>query len=164
VAAITEIDSRLRATRAGDPRFDPGSTLGADAGLTEGYLSVVYLFMTWFCRSYEASGRDRADALGRVVSMLASRLKAMTVNVRPSVIPTVIALVTACALEVSPHQWRGQYGDGWYRDEIIAVQLSALLLAEWINNLQESPDAALRLIMDAYEATEAGRGPRPGRT
>ena len=165
VAAITEIDSRLRATRAGDPRFEPGSALVTDtpeaaAGLVDGYLTVVYLFMTWFCRSYEAGGRSREDALGRVVTMLVSRLKAMTVNVRPSMIPTVTALVTACALEVSPNRWRERYGDGWYRDEVTAVQLSALLLAEWINNLQESPDAALRLIMDAYEATAADRGPR----
>ena len=52
--------------------------------------------------------------------------------------------------------------DGWYRDEVAALQLSALLLAEWINKLQESPDAALRLIMDAYERTEADHGPQSG--
>jgi hypothetical protein len=93
--------------------------------------------------------------------MLASRLKVMTGNVRPSVIPTMIALVTACALGVSPNQWREQYGHGWYRDEIAALQLSALLLAEWINNLQDSPDAALRLVIDAYAATEASHGLQP---
>ena len=166
VAAIMEIDSRLRATRDADPRFELDSSLvtgppDAAARLTDGYLTVVYLFMTWFCRSYEAGGRDRSDALGRVVAMLVSRLKAMPVNVRPSVIPTMTALVTACALEVSPNRWREQYRDGWYRDEVAALQLSALLLAEWINKLQESPDAALRLIMDAYERTEADHGPQP---
>jgi hypothetical protein len=166
VAAIMEIDSRLRATHDPDPRFELDSSLvtgapEAAARLIDGYLTVVYLFMTWFCRSYEAGGRDREDALGRVVTMLVSRLKAMPVNVRPSVIPTMTALVTACALEVSPNRWRERYGDGWYGDEVAALQLSALLLAEWINNLQESPDAALRLVMDAYERTEADHGPEP---
>jgi hypothetical protein len=166
VAAIMEIDSRLRAMHDGAAPRDPELVTGtpeAAERLIDGYLTVVYLFVTWFCRSYEAGGRDREDALGRVVAMLVSRLKVMTVNVRPAAIPTMVALVTACALGVSPNRWRGQYGDGWYRDEIAALQLSALLLAEWINNLQESSDAALRLIMDAYERTEAEHGPQPPR-
>ena len=89
----------------------------------------------------------RQGPLAEIIPVIVSRLRLMTRNVAPSVIPTMAAMITASAMGISPQLWRCQYGD-WRGEELTAVQATAVLLAEWINNIHEDDDAALRMIMD----------------
>jgi hypothetical protein len=77
----------------------------------------------------------------------------MTRTVVPSVIPTMAALMTAAAIQISPEQWRAQYG-AWRQEELPAVQVTAVLLAADINVTERNPDAALRLVIDTLARAE----------
>lgn len=166
VTAIMEIDSRLKLIHgtAAPDELDAAQvvpTAEAARRVLDGYCTVIYLYVTWFCKSYEAGGKEATDALGEIVNVVVSRLRLMRKNVAAEAIPTMVALLTASALGISPQRWREQYEHDWFREELRAIQAMAVLLAEWINNLQEDPDAALRLVMDAYERAEEEFGPQP---
>jgi hypothetical protein len=87
--------------------------------------------------------------------MLFTRLRLLKKAVAPSAIPTMVALVTAAAMGGSPQRWREQYGHVWSGADVAALEATTVCLAEWVNTLEGSPDAALRLIMDYYERDES---------
>jgi hypothetical protein len=134
------------------PQEMPDVAGGEDpADLLDGYCTVVYVIVRWACAAREADGGTAADALAEVVRMLFSRLTLLKRVVPRPAIPTVIALVTAAALESSPRRWHDRRGRDWSEDDATALEAAAVCLAEWVNTVRRSPDAALRLIMDAYE-------------
>jgi hypothetical protein len=122
-----------------------------DRDLLDGYCTIVYVITRWACAAREADGGTSADALAEIVRMLFSRLTLLKRVVPRSAIPTMIALVTAAAMEASPQRWREGCGQAWGDGDATALEAAAVCLAEWVNTAQGSPDAALRLIMDAYE-------------
>jgi hypothetical protein len=180
VTAILQVDSRLRVIHRKIEAWSdekaaaeaaPGGTLqaGAAAGersggrppdmpvvtgaedardLLDGYCTVIYVIIQW---AREADGGTAADALAEIVRMLLPRLTLLKRVVPRSAIPTMIALVTAAAMEGSPQRWRDQYAHVWSEGDVAALEATTVCLAEWVNTAQGSPDAALRLIMDAYE-------------
>jgi hypothetical protein len=160
--AIMEIDSYLKRVHgpAGQPMEDlvAGQIVPTEAQARQvltGYCTVIYLFITAWRDASESSGKD---LLAEVISSTVARLRQMTRNVAPSAIPTMAALMTAAAIQASPNLWRAQFGD-WRAEELTAVQATALLLADGINQSADDPDAALRLIMDTLtRAEEHGEG------
>jgi hypothetical protein len=179
VTAILQVDSRLRVIHrkieasAGETapgETGPGGTLPGQApagrpqdmpviagaedarDLLDGYCTVVYVIIQFACAAREASGGTAADALAEIVRMLFSRLTLLKRVVPPSAIPTMIALATAAAMESSPQRWRDQYAHVWSEGDVAALEAAAVCLAEWVNTALGSQDAALRLIMDAYES------------
>jgi hypothetical protein len=179
VTAILQVDSRLRVIHrkieasAGETapgETGPGGTLPGQAAagrpqdmpvvagaedardLLDGYCTVVYVIIQFACAAREASGGTAADALAEIVRMLFSRLTLLKRVVPPSAIPTMIALATAAAMESSPQRWRDQYAHVWSEGDVAALEAAAVCLAEWVNTALGSQDAALRLIMDAYES------------
>jgi hypothetical protein len=164
VTAILQVDSRLRVIHRKIEAWsaEPGQRAPGDAvpvvataedarDLLDGYCTVVYVIVRWACAAREASGGTAADALAEITRMLFSRLILLKWVVPRSAIPTMIALVTAAAMEGSPQRWRDQYGHVWGEGDVAALEAATVCLAEWVNTAQGSPDAALRLIMDAYE-------------
>ena len=129
--------------------------------LLDGYCTVVFVIVQWAMKSRQAPGTKPEDALADVVRMLFSRLRLLKRAVPPASVPTMIALVAAAAIGHSPQRWREQYGHVWSEGDVAALEATAVCLAEWVNKLQGSPDAALRLIMDAFERAEANLEP-PG--
>jgi hypothetical protein len=131
---------------------------GADGArdLLDGYCTVIYVIIQWARAAREADGGTAADALAEIVRMLFSRLTLLKRVVPRPAIPTMIALVTAAAMESSPQRWRDQYAHVWSQGDVAALEAAAVCLAEWVNTAEGSPDAALRLIMDAYERTAGG--------
>jgi hypothetical protein len=126
---------------------------GADDArdLPDGYCTIVYVITRWACAAREADGGTAADALAEIVRMLYSRLTLLKRVVLRPAIPTMIALVTAAAMESSPQRWHDDCGQAWSQGDVVALEATAVCLAEWVNTAQGSPDAALRLIIDAYE-------------
>jgi hypothetical protein len=185
VTAILQVDSRLKAIyrRIGErpPAAGPPDGVTATEGLAastsrdalggldvsvvktaedarellDGYCTVVFVIVAWARESHEARGADADDALVDVVRMLFLRLRMLKRAVPPSSVPTMIALVTAAIMGLSPQRWREQYGHVWGEGDVAALEATAVCLAEWVNKLEGSPDAALRLIMDAFERAEA---------
>lgn len=182
VTAILQVDSRLRviirkieALSADRDRDEPGTldvpvagTVQEARDLLDGYCTVVYVIVRWACAPDETAdradgnrdgaadgGQPAAEALAGIVAMLFYRLTALKRAVVPSAIPTMIALVTAAAMGTSPQRWRDQYGHVWSEGDVAALEATAVCLAEWVNRRQGSPDAALRLVMAAYERAAA---------
>ncbi len=170
VTAILQVDSRLRVIQRTIEAWSGGETPGEampggqppqmpviagaeDArDLLDGYCTVVYVITQWACAAREGDGGTAADALAQIVRMLLPRLILLKRVVPGSAIPTMIALVTAAATDGSPQRWRDQYGHVWSEGDVAALEATTVCLAEWVNTAQGSPDAALRLIMDAYES------------
>jgi hypothetical protein len=115
-----------------------------------GYCTIIYLFNTGWRKACEAHAKD---VLAEIVPGVIARLREMTRSVAPSAIPTMAAMMTAAAIEASPNLWRAQYGD-WRPEELPALQATAVLLAEWVNNAHEDHDAALRVIIDTLAKAE----------
>jgi len=168
VTAIMEIDSRLRAIHAhghGEDdampdmleEFSLAETPAGLEALVDGYCTVIYGFTSALVRAYEEGGKQMEDALARLVQRLVAWMKRMPRSVPPPLVPTMIAVVTSSALGISPQRWREQYGDGWSPDEVLALRVTAMLIADWTNELEGSADAALRMVMSAYEQNEAAR-------
>jgi hypothetical protein len=67
-------------------------------------------------------------------------------------------MLTAAAMEASPNRWRAQFGE-WQFEELAALQATAVVLAEGVNNAHDDPDAALSVIMDALHQAEHREGP-----
>jgi hypothetical protein len=164
-----DIDSRLRVIH-GDGNGHRKGSAGPDMleafslaetpesleALVDGYCTVIYSFTSALVRAYEDGGKEMEDALSRLVQRLMMWMKRMPQAVPPPLVPTMIALVTSSALGISPQRWKEQYGD-WSADEILALRFTAMLIADWTNELEESPDAALCMIVSAYEQNEADR-------
>jgi hypothetical protein len=160
VTAIMEIDSfikRIHGTGSGRP--DESGELVAEQvvptarqarGVLNGYCTVIYMFITMWRKASEATDRD---LVAGAIAATVTGLRGMTRTVAPSTIPTMVALMTACAIDASPTLWRTQFGE-WRPEELPSVQATALLLAEGINRSHNDPDAALRLIMDAVARAE----------
>jgi hypothetical protein len=189
VTAILQVDSRLKAIyrriEASSKGAEPADELTAVAGLAastsrdaigrldvsvvktaedardllDGYCTVVFVIVQWAVVSRKAPETKPEDALADVVRMLFSRLRLLKRAVPPASVPTMIALVTAAAMEQSPQRWREQYGHVWSEGDVAALEATAVCLAEWVNKLQGSPDAALRVIMEAFERAEANLEP-----
>jgi hypothetical protein len=185
VTAILQVDSRLKAIyrriEASSRGTEPADELTAVAGLAtstsrdalgrldvsvvktaedarellDGYCTVVFVIVQWAMASGEEPEAKPEDALATVVRMLFSRLRLLKRAVPSASVPTMIALVTAAAMGHSPQRWREQYGHVWSEGDVAALEATAVCLAEWVNKLQGSPDAALRLIMEAFERAEA---------
>jgi hypothetical protein len=143
---------------AGDPAAGQPLEMPVVAGaedardLLDGYCTVAYVIIQFACAAREANGGTAADALAEIVRMLFSRLTLLKRVVPPSAIPTMIALATAAAMESSPQRWRDQYAHVWSEGDVAALEAATVCLAEWVNTALGSQDAALRLIMDAYES------------
>jgi hypothetical protein len=184
VTAILQVDSRLKvihrkieASSGGEPADELATAAGLAASssrdalgdldvtvvkspedarhLLDGYCTVVFVIVRWACAAREAAGGRPEDALSSIVHMLFSRLRLLKKAVAPSSIPTMVALVTAAALGGSPQRWREQYGHVWSGADVAALEATTVCLAEWVNTIEGSPDAALRLIMDYYERAES---------
>jgi hypothetical protein len=161
--AITDIDSMLKrihgtsGTRDSEPAIKHLIDTPEQArDMRDGYCTVIYLFITMWRKAAEASGDD---LLADVIPGTITRLREMTRNVAPSTIPTMAAMMTAAVMEASPTLWRAQFGD-WQREELAAVQATALLLAEGINSAHDHDAAALRMIMETLtRADEEPLGP-----
>jgi hypothetical protein len=163
--AIMEIDSylnRIHGTGAGSGQggdeLDAGQvvpTVTQARAVLTGYCTVIYMFMALWRKVSEDTGKD---LLGEVIFGIVTRLGDMTRTVAVSAVPTMAAMMTAAAIGASPDLWREQFGD-WREEELAAVQATAVLLAEGINRAHGSPDAALRLIMDALTRAEDGGEP-----
>ena len=142
----------VAAEQAGAQPDMPVVAAPEDAGdLLDGYCTVVYVIVRWACAAHEADGGTAADALAQMVRMLLPRLTMLKRVVPRSAIPTMIALVTAAAMEGSPQRWHDRCGQAWSQGDVAALEATTVCLAEWVNAAQGSPDAALRLIVDAYE-------------
>jgi hypothetical protein len=155
--AIMDIDSTLRRIHAADEISSVGlaaedmvETVQQARDVLDGYCTVIYLFLTMWRKTAEVSGQD---LVAEVIAGVVTRLRQMTRNVAPSAIPTMAAMMTAAAMEASPTLWRAQFGD-WRPEELAAVQVTAVLLAEGINLAHEDDTAALRMIMEVLEQTE----------
>jgi hypothetical protein len=161
VTAIMEVDSTLKRMHGSGPidHIDDDQLAAAlvvptveQAGdVLLGYCTVIYLFVTLWRKAGADLGRPTLAAEG--IARAVERLRFMTATVKPSVIPTMAALMTAAAIQISPDQWRAQYGQ-WRQEELSAVQVTAVLIAADINVTQRNPDAALRLIIDTLASGE----------
>lgn len=155
--AIMDIDSLLRRIHAADGTGGTGlaaeqliDTPQQARDVLNGYCTVIYLFITMWRRTAEASGEA---LLAEVITGIVTRLREMTRNVAPSTIPTMAAMMTAAAVEASPTLWRAQFGD-WRTEELPAVQATALLLAEGINRAHDDGTAALRMLLAVLDEAE----------
>lgn len=155
-AAIMDIDSMLKRIHGSSGTGGTGlaaqlvDTAEQARDVLDGYCTVIYLFITMWRKTAEASG---ANLLADVLPGVITRLREMTRTVAPSTIPTMAAMMTAAVLGASPTLWRAQFGD-WQPEELAAVQATALLLAEGINTARGRDDAALRMIMEALARAE----------
>ncbi|MGW2957103.1 hypothetical protein ACWDGI_01275 [Streptomyces sp. NPDC001220] len=155
-AALMMIDSRLRSIYEGKAGIDPeqqqlidqftasmGPT-GVD-DLVEGACTLIYMYMQWLRMAYEDHDRD---VIEYVVPSFVASTRMMRKSVRPEVIPTMTGLLVAAGTGLSPSLWRRQYGE-WTKDEMNALEATAVLLAEHINRITEDQDFATRLITEA---------------
>ncbi|GHJ96063.1 hypothetical protein SNE510_55820 [Streptomyces sp. NE5-10] len=165
--ALMVIDSRLRAVQDGRTGTDPEQqklldqlTASLDLrgvhDLLDGACTLVFIFMKWLRQVHEEHDRD---VIEYVVPSLVVTLRMMPRSVRPEAIPTMAGLVIAAATGLSPSLWRRQYGD-WTKEEMTALEATALLLAEHINRIAGDRDFATRLIGETLSRAdrEAGLG------
>ncbi|MFE6224743.1 MULTISPECIES: hypothetical protein [unclassified Streptomyces] len=151
--ALMVIDSRLKAVHDGRTGTDPEQqrlldqyTASLDLrgvhDLLDGACTLVFMFMRWLRQVHEEHERD---VLEYVVPSLVTTLRMMPRSVRPEAIPTMAGLVIAAGTGLSPSLWRRQYGD-WTKEEMTALEATALLLAEHINRIAGDVDFATRMI------------------
>jgi hypothetical protein len=155
--AIMDIDSILNRIHGTSDTRDSGpatehliGTPEQARNMLDGYCTVIYLFITMWRKTAEASSDD---LLADVIPGTITRLGEMTRNLEPSTIPTMAAMMAAAVMEASPTLWRAQFGD-WQPEELAAVQATALLLAEGINSAHDDDAAALRMIMGTLTRAE----------
>lgn len=155
-AAMMQVDSLLARVRdpsraaAGQPDdtllgsfVDPGELL-------DGFGTLIYLFVTALRRGCEAAGQE---VLQRIVPEVVSALRQMPKTVAPEAVPTMAAMLTAAAVNLSPTLWREQYGP-WGSEELNAVEATALVLAEHVNFYNDDDNAAHRLVVEALAGAE----------
>lgn len=175
--ALMVIDSRLKAVHDGRTGTDPEQqrlldqfTASLDLrgvhDLLDGACTLVFMFMKWLRRVHEEHERD---VIEYVVPSLVTTLRMMPRSVRPEAIPTMAGLVIAAGTGLSPSLWRRQYGD-WTKEEMTALEATALLLAEHINRIAGDVDFATRMVgetlsradREAEAGWEQGLGLDPG--
>ncbi|MZD03832.1 hypothetical protein GTW43_01875, partial [Streptomyces sp. SID5785] len=122
--------------------------------LVDGTCTLVYMFTQWLRQAHEDQGKD---VIEYVVPTLVESMRMMPKSVRPEVIPTMVGLVVAAGIGLSPNLWRGRYGD-WAEDELTPLEATAFLLAEHINRVTEDRDFATRLIGAALSEAESVEG------
>jgi hypothetical protein len=155
-AAIIQIDSLYKRAHGisgvADGVLDAALSTKTDQArdLLDGYCTIINMFITGW---REALPDHEMDVLSGLIPVMISRFRRMTTTVVPSTIPTMAAMMTAAAIDVSPNLWRAQFGD-WQSEEIPALRTTAVLLAETVNNAHGDVDAALRFIMDALAKAE----------
>lgn len=153
--ALLLVDSRLAQLAGEVMTLDPvhrdlidrtleSFTPQAAQDVLDGACTLMYLYVDWLCKSHEAHDQD---ALEYIVPYVAAGLRAMRKSVKPEAIPTMVGMLTACVLGLSPTLWRRQYGR-WAEAEMTALEASIVLLADRINNLTGDPTAASRMIVD----------------
>ncbi|GAA3079211.1 hypothetical protein GCM10017562_55000 [Streptomyces roseofulvus] len=169
--ALMVIDSRLKAVHDGRTGSDPEQqrlldqyTASLDLrgvhDLLDGACTLVFMFMKWLRRVHEEHERD---VIEYVLPSLVTTLRMMPRSVRPEAIPTMAGLVIAAGTGLSPSLWRRQYGD-WTKEEMTALEATALLLAEHINRIAGDVDFATRMIGETLNRAdrEAEAGWEPG--
>ena len=160
-AALMLIDSRLKAFSDGRTEPDPeeealfdqyGASLGPGGvdDVLDGACSLIFVYMRWLRVAHEAHDKD---VIACVVPDVVSTMRMMPRSVRPEVIPTMAGLLVAAGTGLSPGLWRKQYGY-WTREEMTPLEVTAFLLAEYINRLTDDPDFATRLITEALSASD----------
>ncbi|MFD6245028.1 hypothetical protein [Streptomyces roseolus] len=164
--ALMVIDSRLKAVHDGRPGNDPEQqklldqlTASLDLegvnDLLDGACTLVFIFMKWLREVHEEHDRD---VIEYVVPSLVATLRMMPRSVRPEAIPTMAGLAIAAGTGLSPSLWRRQYGE-WTKEEMTALEATALLLAEHINRIAGDRDYATRMIGETL--SRADREARP---
>ncbi|MEU6215604.1 hypothetical protein ACN6AT_32795 [Streptomyces sp. JL4002] len=163
--ALMVIDSRLRAVYEGrvgadaeaeaeqrllTDQFAASMAPGEARDLLDGACTLIYMFMTWLRKAYEAHDRD---AIEHVVPDLVATMRMMPRSVRPEAIPTMAGMVVAAGTGLSPNLWRKQYGE-WTQEEMNPLEATAFLLAEHINRLTDDRDYATRMITRALSTAE----------
>jgi hypothetical protein len=126
------------------------SSLEDEQNLLDGICTLIYMFMTAFRKACQECGKD---VLAEVIPRVVFQLRHMPKNVAPATVPSMAAMMTAAAMELSPNLWREQYGP-WSPEELNAVVATAVMLAEEVNQAHNRDDAALRMIMDAIGRAE----------
>ncbi|MFH9958772.1 hypothetical protein ACH4OX_31785 [Streptomyces roseolus] len=164
--ALMVIDSRLKAVHDGRPGNDPEQqklldqlTASLDLegvnDLLDGACTLVFIFMKWLREVHEEHDRD---VIEYVVPSLVATLRMMPRSVRPEAIPTMAGLAIAAGTGLRPSLWRRQYGE-WTKEEMTALEATALLLAEHINRIAGDRDYATRMIGETL--SRADREARP---
>ncbi|MBB1256834.1 hypothetical protein [Streptomyces alkaliterrae] len=159
--ALMLVDSRLRSVRDGGSRSDPErqalteqfvESLGPEeAGeVLEGTCTLIYTFMRWLRLAHEDAGKDVVEY---VVPNLVASLRMMPRSVRPEAIPTMVGMVVAAGIGLSPNLWREQYGE-WTEAEMTPLEATTFLLAEHINRMTDDPDFAVRLVSEALAGVD----------
>ncbi|MFD4376204.1 hypothetical protein ACFXKE_07800 [Streptomyces sp. NPDC059202] len=169
--ALMVIDSRLKAIHDGQSGTDPEQqklldqlTASMDLDgvheLLDGACTLVFIFMKWLRHVHEEHDRD---VIEYVVPSLVATLRMMSRSVSPEAIPTMAGLAIAAGTGLSPSLWRGQYGD-WTKEEMTALEATALLLAEHINRITGDRDFATRMVGETLSRAdrEAESGVDPG--
>lgn len=128
----------------------------AAADVLDGVCTLMYLYVDWLRKLYEAHDQDPIEY---IVPYVASGLRGMRRSVKPEAIPIIVGMVTACVLDLSPTLWRKQYGR-WAEAEMNALEAGLVLLADRINTLTKDPTAASRMIVDLLnEVDDPARSP-----
>lgn len=159
--ALLLVDSRLAQIGSGSTTPDPQQrelidrTLqsfgpGAAQDVLDGACTLMYLYMDWLRKVHEAHDQDPIEY---TVSYVASGLRAMRKSVKIEGIPTMVGMLTACVLGLSPTLWRKQYGQ-WAEAEMNALEATLVLLADQINRITGDPTTASRMIADLLNAID----------
>ncbi|MEU9858109.1 hypothetical protein [Streptomyces sp. NPDC047974] len=163
--ALMVIDSRLKAVHDGKTGPDPEQqklldqlTASLDLEgvneLLDGACTLVFIFMKWLRQVHEEHDRD---VIEYVVPSLVATLRMMPRSVRPEAIPTMAGLAIAAGTGLSPSLWRRQYGE-WTKEEMTALEATALLLAEHINRIAGDRDYATRMIGETLSRADREAG------
>ncbi|MBW8486416.1 hypothetical protein [Actinomadura parmotrematis] len=154
--ALAMVEARLRRFRGGAPHedgdFEPVDGAAAEDVL-DGACTLVHLYMRWLRQAHERHGQD---VLATVVPYVVGTLAMMPRSIGPAAVPTMAAMLTAAACDLSPTLWRAQYGP-WMREETAALEVTVFLLAEHIDRLTGDPAAATRLVGELLDGIAAER-------
>ncbi|MFE4368442.1 hypothetical protein ACFRMN_09375 [Streptomyces sp. NPDC056835] len=160
-AALLMIDSRLKGVYDGKTKTDPEqqalidqftASLGPEGAnaVLDGACTLIFMFMKWLRMAHEDHDKD---VIEYVVPNLVATMRMMPKSVRPEAIPTMAGLLVAAGTDLSPSLWRKQYGD-WTKDEMTPLEVTAFLLADYINRVTDDPDFATRLITEALSSAD----------
>lgn len=164
-AALLLMDSRLKSIysgREGDPDDEQQmlvrnfvASLGPDGvdELVDGTCTIIYMLMTWLRETHEAHDKD---VLEYVVPGFVEAMSRMPRSVAPEVIPTMVGMVVAAGIGLSPNLWRMQYGK-WTEAEMAPLEVTVFLLAEQINRITDDRGFAVRVIADVLDLAEEQR-------
>jgi hypothetical protein len=165
--AMLLIDSRLKQFRKKEPDEEQRHLTDqllrsfdakAAGDVLDGACTLIYLFTQWLRQVHEAEDRD---VLEYVVPYVVRTLKAMKRSIPPEAIPTMAGLIISSAIDQSPTLWRRRYGQ-WNEEEMTALEATAFLLAQYINDLTEDDETATRMIMELLSSVEKDDPITPG--